>query len=143
MAIGTMRSDLSPSVGRKRLREVHSGISSTEGEKSCKPVQPTCNYCQFSQFQSDPFDYPGALALDYDWSNSSDKSASTGKFELTQVLEISALKLRFKSQNYLIRLSRLPSSFLTRTKGSLLETTTIGFVTYNKDDLVHQFILTK
>ena len=95
MAIGTMRSDLSPSVGRKRLREVHSGISSTEGEKSCKPVQPTCNYCQFSQFQSDPFDYPGALALDYDWSNSSDKSASTGKFELTQVLEISALKLRF------------------------------------------------
>ena len=27
------------------------------------------------------FDYPCALAFDYHWSNSSDKSASTGKFE--------------------------------------------------------------
>ena len=26
------------------------------------------------------FDYPCALAFDYDWRNSSDKSASTGKF---------------------------------------------------------------
>ena len=42
MAMGTMRSDLSPSVGRERLRDVHSGISSNEGEKSCRPVQPTC-----------------------------------------------------------------------------------------------------
>ena len=75
--------------------------------------------------------HPGSLALDYNWSDSSDKSASTGKIELTRCV----------SQNYLIRRSRLPSSFLTRTKGSLLETTTIGFVTCSKDDIMPLFIL--